>query len=85
MELGCIQLYLTGSFGLFYWTKVSFCGNLVPTKGTSQRDYKLVPFCVQGCQITIYTAVVLIIKSVEFHITVLHVKDWLQDILTTLS
>ena len=22
-----------------------FCGNLVPTKGMSQRDYKLVPFC----------------------------------------
>ena len=25
------------------WTKVSFCGNLFPTKGTSQRDYKPVP------------------------------------------
>ena len=36
-ELRCTRQYLTGSFGLICWTKV-----LVPTKGTSQRDYKLV-------------------------------------------
>ena len=27
------MLCCAGSFGLFYWTKISFCGNLVPTKG----------------------------------------------------
>ena len=40
-ELRCTRLYLTGNFGLICWTEFSFCGNLVPTKGTSQRDYKL--------------------------------------------
>ena len=33
----------SGNFGKKIWTLVGFHGNLVPTKGTSQRDYKLVP------------------------------------------
>ena len=41
--LGCTRPYFTGTFGHICWTKVSFCGYFVPTKGTSQRDYKLVP------------------------------------------
>ena len=34
----------------------------------TKRDYKLVPLCVRGCQIQIYIAIILIIKSVAFHI-----------------
>ena len=67
-ELRCIWQY-SGSFGLFYWTLVSFRRNLVPINGTSQRDYKLVPSRVHDCQCPIYTAVVLIYYSVAFHIS----------------
>ena len=60
-------LQYSGSFGLFYWTLVSFHGNLVPTKGMSQRDYKLVPSRVHDCQSPIYIdgsrAVYLILLS----------------------
>ena len=58
-ELRCTRQYLTGSFVLICWTKDSFCGNLVSTKGMSQREYKLVPFCVHGCQIPIKRSVLL--------------------------
>ena len=53
-EWRCIWQY-SGSFGLFYWTLVSFHGNLVSTKGTSQRDNKLVSFCVHDCQSPIFS------------------------------
>ena len=62
-ELRCIRQY-SGSNGLFYWTLVSFRGNLVPIKGTSQRDYKLVPSRVHNCQSPMYTAVMFIYYSV---------------------
>ena len=52
---GRVLLYrIAGSFGLFYWTLVSFRGNLVPTKGMSQRDYKLVPSRIHDCRSPIY-------------------------------
>ena len=35
-------LYLDRQFWTKYWTKDSFCGNLVPTKGTSQMDYSVI-------------------------------------------
>ena len=63
-ELHCIRQY-SGSFGLFCWTLVSF-GNLVPTKSTSQRDFKLVPSRVQDCQSPKNTVVILIYYSVAF-------------------
>ena len=48
-ELRCIQQF-SGNFGLFYWSLVSFCDNLVPTKGMSPSDYKLAPSRVHDCQ-----------------------------------
>ena len=42
---------LSGMPGLNWWTKIIIPDNLVHTKVTTVRDYKLVPFRVHDCQI----------------------------------
>ena len=78
-EWRCTQLYLTGRFGLIAGLITKFS-----QKVQIKRVYKLVPFSVHGCQTTLYTAVVLIIKSVAFHISlfyiesIIHHRRWLK-------
>ena len=43
--------FSSGEIELEWWTKINFRGNLVHKTSNDQRDYKLVPSRVHGCQI----------------------------------